>query len=82
MPKTLEKVLKYGVNNIVYVSCKPTSLSRDLEAFFENRYKVEKMCNVDMFPMTGHVETIVSLVNKFAKVKDFVQIGIYAKKTC
>ena len=58
-PKALPKIINYGVENIVYVSCKPTSLVRDLKVFLENGYKIEKVKCVDMFPMTGHVEAII-----------------------
>ncbi len=58
-PKALEKILRYGVERIVYVSCKPTSLVRDLEVFQANGYRVEKAAAVDMFPGTYHVETVV-----------------------
>lgn len=62
-PKALPRIIGYGVEKIVYVSCKPESLARDLETFWENGYKPVKMCNVDMFPQTEHVETVVQLVN-------------------
>ena len=58
-PKALDKIIAYGVDRIVYISCKPTSLARDLEVFFENGYEMEKACAVDMFPGTGNVETAV-----------------------
>lgn len=61
-PKVLPKLLAYDVERMVYISCKASSLARDLEAFFEAGYKVEKMCSVDMFPHTANVETIVKLV--------------------
>mgnify|MGYP002765635683 FL=1 len=60
-PKALEKIIDYGVNNIVYISCKPTSLARDLEMLQARGYKVEKACCIDMFPNTYHVETVVLL---------------------
>lgn len=60
-PKALEKILAYGVKHIIYISCKPTSLVRDLEMCRQAGYEAEKMCCVDMFPGTGHVETVVSL---------------------
>lgn len=63
-PKALEKIIRYGVDRIVYVSCKPTSLARDLVMLQESGYKVEKACCVDMFPATGHVETCVLLTRK------------------
>ena len=63
-PKALEKIIDYGVDRMVYISCKPTSLARDLVTLQERGYKVEKCCCVDMFPNTGHVETVVLLSHK------------------
>lgn len=60
-PKALEKIIAFGVDNLVYISCKPTSLARDLEVFLARGYAVEKICCVDMFPATYHVETVVLL---------------------
>ena len=60
-PKALDKIIRYGVDRIVYISCKPTSLARDLEVFLERGYVVERGTAVDMFPGAGHVETIVAL---------------------
>ena len=60
-PKALKKIIDYGVERLIYISCKPTSLARDLEVFLENGYEVEKVCCVDMFPGTPHVETVVLL---------------------
>lgn len=63
-PKALRKIIDYGVDKIVYISCKPTSLARDLAVLQDEGYKVEKVCGVDMFPQTVHVETVVQLVRK------------------
>ena len=60
-PKALKKIIDYGVERILYISCKPTSLARDLDAFLERGYKMEKACCVDMFPATANVETVVLL---------------------
>ncbi|MDF2943315.1 MAG: hypothetical protein K0S01_2173 [Herbinix sp.] len=60
-PKALEKIIGFGVEKIVYISCKPTSLVRDLEVLQAKGYKVEKVCAVDMFPETVHVETVCLL---------------------
>ncbi|MBR4341719.1 MAG: 23S rRNA (uracil(1939)-C(5))-methyltransferase RlmD [Lachnospiraceae bacterium] len=60
-PKALDKIIKFGVNRIVYVSCKPTSLSKDLEVLNENGYRVKKVKCCDMFPWTRHVETVCLL---------------------
>ena len=58
-PKALNKIIDYGVERIVYISCKPTSLVRDLVVLQERGYRVEKVCAVDMFSQTPHVETVV-----------------------
>ena len=58
-PKALPKILNYGVEQIVYISCKPTSLVRDLESFYAADYRVERAVAVDQFPWTGNVETVI-----------------------
>lgn len=63
-PKALEKIIAYGVDKMVYISCKPTSLARDLEMLLAKGYRVEKVCCVDMFPGTVHVETVALLTRK------------------
>ena len=60
-PKALEKIIDFGVDRMVYISCKPTSLARDLVVLQERGYQVEKVCCVDMFPATANVETVVLL---------------------
>lgn len=64
-PKALPKILNYGVEQIVYISCKPTSLARDLEVFLENGYHAVKAVAVDQFPWTANVETVVLLSKVF-----------------
>ena len=63
-PKALRQIIDFGVDRIVYVSCKPTSLARDLVVFEEKGYRVERVSNVDLFPHTVHVETIVLIQKK------------------
>ena len=63
-PKALPKILDYGVDRIVYISCKMTSLARDLEMIQQRGYTVEKMTAVDQFCETVHVETVVMLSHK------------------
>ena len=63
-PKALDKILSYDLGRMIYISCKPTSLVRDLEVFLENGYEVEKVCCVDMFPGTPHVECVTLLQRK------------------
>lgn len=59
--KALEKIIGYQVERMVYISCKPTSMARDLELLCGAGYKVEKVCMVDMFPETVNVETVCLL---------------------
>ncbi len=73
-PKALPKIINYGVERIVYISCKPTSLVRDLAVFLENGYRVEKATAVDQFPWTGHVETVVLLSQQ--KADDYVEVEL------
>ena len=60
-PKALDKILAFGVEEMVYISCKPTSLARDLKIITERGYKVVKACAVDQFPGTHHCETVCLL---------------------
>ena len=62
-PKALPKILSYGVDRIVYISCKMTSLARDLEMMQIAGYRVEKMTAVDQFCETVHCE-VVALLSK------------------
>ena len=73
-PKALPKILSYGVENIVYISCKPTSLARDLEAFLAAGYRVVRGCCVDQFCETVHVETVVLLSQQ--KPDDTIEIDL------
>lgn len=72
-PKALPKIIDYGVDKLVYISCKPTSLARDLEMFLGRGYRVEKVCCVDQFCQTVHCETVALLskldVDKHISVK-------------
>jgi 23S rRNA (uracil-5-)-methyltransferase RumA len=63
-PKALDKIIDYGVDRMIYISCKPTSLARDLVVLQEKGYKVDRCCCVDMFPSTGNVETVAILSKK------------------
>ena len=61
-PKALPKIVDlYRCEKMLYISCKPTSLARDLVEFAKYGYRVEKVCCVDMFPGTVHCETVVLL---------------------
>ena len=60
-PKALEKITNFGVDKMVYIACKPTSLARDLEMLQGRGYQVERIACIDLFPGTVHVETVCLL---------------------
>lgn len=60
----IKTVSKISPQKVVYVSCNPTTLARDLQLFTTLNYNVEKVHSVDMFPRTEHVETVVLLGRK------------------
>ena len=73
-PKALPKILDYGVDKIVYISCKVTSLARDLEMIQARGYEVVKSVAVDQFCQTVHVETVVLLSHK--KADSYIHIDV------
>lgn len=73
-PKALTKIIAYGIPRLVYISCKPTSLIRDLETFLASGYHVEKAVAVDQFPWTANVETVVLLSQQ--KPDDTIEIDL------
>ncbi|MDY3888118.1 MAG: 23S rRNA (uracil(1939)-C(5))-methyltransferase RlmD [Agathobacter sp.] len=73
-PKAIEKIINYGVDHMVYISCKPTSLARDLEIFLARGYQVDKICCIDQFPGSVHVETVVLLSQR--KADDYVEVEL------
>ncbi len=75
-PKALEKIIGYGVERLIYISCKPTSLARDLEVLQARGYEPERICCVDMFPQTANVETCCLLVRECANDDEMVSIKV------
>ncbi|WP_034446590.1 23S rRNA (uracil(1939)-C(5))-methyltransferase RlmD [Butyrivibrio sp. AE2032] len=73
-PKALQKIIGYGVQYMIYVSCKPTSLARDLEILQENGYMMTRAVAIDQFPWTNHCETVVLLSQQ--KPDDHIEIEI------
>lgn len=63
-PKAIGKIIDFNCPKLIYVSCKPTSLARDLQVFVERGYKVEKVKCMDMFPHTPHVECVALIEKK------------------
>lgn len=63
-PVCLETILKMAPERVVYVSCDSATLARDVKFLEENGYRATRVRPVDMFPMGGHVETVVLLGRK------------------
>ena len=64
-PKTLQKVIDLGAENIVYISCNPSTQARDTDTLIQAGYKLLKFSLADQFPHTGHIESIA----KFKKIQ-------------
>ena len=62
--RLLEAILKVAPDRIVYVSCDPATLARDVKILSDGGYKLVKAQPVDMFPHTVHVETVVLMTKK------------------
>jgi len=63
-PKTLQKVIDLGAENIVYISCNPSTQARDAATLSEAGYELKKYSLVDQFPHTGHIESIAKFKRK------------------
>lgn len=75
-PKALPKIIGYGVDRIVYISCKPTSLARDLEVFLDGGYHVERAVAVDQFPWTANVEVVTLLSKSNRKADSCIKLSL------
>jgi 23S rRNA (uracil1939-C5)-methyltransferase len=59
--RAFDQVAGLRPERMIYVSCEPTTLSRDLHFFSENGYQLQKLCLIDMFPQTYHMEVVALL---------------------
>ncbi|MDP3975456.1 MAG: 23S rRNA (uracil(1939)-C(5))-methyltransferase RlmD [bacterium] len=62
--KTRRKVISLMPQQVIYVSCNPATLARDLLDFQRQRYEIQTIQPIDLFPHTHHVETVVKMVRK------------------
>lgn len=73
-PECITAVNKMKPRRIVYVSCDPETLARDVAAFTRLGWRAAKFCPVDLFPQTKHVETVVLLSHK--KPDSYIHIDV------
>ena len=71
-PDALRRILSYGAERIVYVSCQITSLTRDLPVIIRHGYIPQRTCSVDLFPYTTGIET-VCLFSKLSEPKHDIE---------
>ena len=74
-PKALKRILGYGVEHIIYISCKISSLARDLHEFYDAGYSLQRMSVIDMFPRTANMET-VCLLSKLSEAKHHIEVKV------
>jgi len=60
-PDVIDAIAEMVPEKVVYVSCDPGTLGRDVKLFAQRGYQAQRACAVDMFPRTAHVETVVLL---------------------
>ena len=70
----LKTILKMQPKRVVYVSCDSATLARDLRFLCDNGYELKKVCGVDQFPQTVHVETVVLLSQLKQKPDDYINV--------
>ncbi len=73
-PAFIDAVVRSKVKRVVYISCDPETLVRDLKLFIKGGFKVIKAVPIDMFPGTGHTETIV-VINREGSLKKQLEKG-------
>ena len=71
---TLSAIVQMSPRRLVYVSCNPATAARDAAILAQSGYQVEKVQPVDMFPRTGHVETVVLLGRELEKSREHVYL--------
>jgi 23S rRNA (uracil1939-C5)-methyltransferase len=64
----LDQVVRLKPQKVVYASCEPTTFSRDLRLFYERGYSLQRLCLIDMFPQTYHME-VVGLLQPYSRVQ-------------
>ena len=77
--EVIRTIADMGPTRVVYVSCDPATLARDIKLFAETGYKVQTAVPVDMFPRTAHVETVCLLSKLFSQGSTAVEFDLEKK---
>ena len=72
----LDTIVKMAPEKVVYVSCDPATLARDLKILCGNGYELKRVRAVDQFPMSVHVETVCLLSNRKSKPDTHVDLTL------
>ncbi len=72
----LDTIIRMAPQKVVYVSCDSSTLARDVKYLCEHGYEVKRVRPVDMFPMSGHVETVCLLGNRNVKPDTHVKLSL------
>jgi 23S rRNA (uracil1939-C5)-methyltransferase len=62
--RAMERVIEFSPKKVIYISCNPTTLARDLAMLREGGYSLHRLQPIDMFPYTHHIETIAEMVKE------------------
>lgn len=76
-PGLVQTLIEESPRKMVYISCNPATLARDIALFTKGGYAVADVATVDMFPRTGHVESVVCLSRE--KADDYIRISVHTK---
>ena len=61
-PNTVKNLIKLSPKKIIYVSCNPATMARDIEILINEKYTIKNLQPVDMFPHTPHIECVTTLI--------------------
>lgn len=74
--KFLSSVVKLAPKKVVYISCNPETLERDLKYLVKHQYQVQRIQPVDMFSFTNHTETVCLLSNRKSKPDTYIKLSL------
>ena len=61
-PNTVKNLINLSPDKIIYVSCNPATMARDIEMLVSKKYMIEDLQPIDMFPHTPHIECVTTLI--------------------